>query len=246
MGETERLLEDIISFIRGTVEEAGSKGAILGLSGGIDSALVAALLISALGRDKVHGLILPCESNKEDVQDAVSLSEALGLSYEIIDLTGTYEAFLKDNGMKASVNLHFANIKPRLRMTTLYFHGGLRGYLVAGTANRSEMVTGYFTKYGDGGVDFEPIADLLKDEVYEMARLFPIPQAILDKEPSAGLIQGQTDEQELGFTYRQLDAFIRTGEGDGPLRERILNLYRNSRHKTRPPRIPDLKRDFYI
>lgn len=95
-------------------------------------------------------------------------------------------------------------------------------------------------------MDFEPIADLLKDEVYEMARLFPIPQAILDKEPSAGLIQGQTDEQELGFTYRQLDAFIRTGEGDGPLRERILNLYRNSRHKTRPPRIPDLKRDFYI
>lgn len=246
MEETERHLEEILSFIRQTVDQAGSKGAIIGLSGGIDSALVAALLVRALGRDRVHGLILPCESSDEDIRDAVQLAQALGLSYDIFDLTQTYMAFLQDNGMEKEENLHFANIKPRLRMTTLYFHGGLRGYLVAGTANRSEMVTGYFTKYGDGGVDFEPIADLLKDEVYLMARLFPIPESILEKPPSAGLLQGQTDEQELGFTYEELDSFIRTGEGRQALREKIFSLYRKSRHKTQPPITLDLKRNFYI
>lgn len=236
----------IIEFIQKTVAEAGAKGAVVGVSGGIDSAVVAALLIKALGKKHVLGLLLPCGNCSEDLEDGHLLANHLDMEHIRIDLTQTYQAFLKDNGETHKATLCFGNIKPRLRMTTLYFHGAKRGYLVAGTSNKSELVTGYLTKYGDGGVDFEPIADLLKEDVFEMARQLNLPEKLIAKAPTAGLFHGQTDEKELGFTYHQLDRFIQTGEGDEELKNKILRMYSSSRHKTTGPVMLNLDRKFYL
>lgn len=238
--------ERILSFIRESVRAANARGLILGISGGIDSAVSAALAVKALGRENVLGLLLPCESSSTDLEDALLLVERLGIRHKIIDLTGTYRAFLKDSDVEAEANLSYANIKPRLRMTALYFHGALEGYLVLGTSNKSELVTGYLTKYGDGGVDIEPLSDLLKREVYQLAERLGIPEPIIRKAPTAGLISGQTDEEELGFRYEDLDRFIESGEGTPEVAERILKLYRASRHKIDGPRMLDLNRRFYL
>ena len=131
-------------------------------------------------------------------------------------------------------------------MTTLYFYSALYNYLVAGTSNRSELITGYLTKYGDGGVDFEPIADLLKKDVYQIARELDLPKSIIEKKPSAGLLVNQDDETELGFTYDELDSYIESGLGDKAVVEKILKLYNASRHKLKIPDQLNLNRNFYI
>jgi NAD+ synthase len=238
--------EKTIDFIENYIKESGTKGAVIGISGGIDSAVVAALAVEALGPKKVLGLILPCESNKEDMKDAIDFAEKLGIEYKVIDLTKTYLEFLKDNKEDNQYNLSFCNIKPRLRMTTLYFQASLYNYLVLGTSNKSELVTGYLTKYGDGGVDIEPIADLLKNEVYQMADLLNIPKEIIEKKPTADLMPNQTDEGEMGFTYEELDRFILTGEAKETTKNKIMKLYNQSRHKIDGPVILKLDRKFYL
>lgn len=235
-----------IDFIENYVKESGTKGAVIGISGGIDSAVVAALAVEALGPGRVLGLILPCESNEEDMKDAIDFTEKLGIDYKIIDLTNTYQVFLRDNRENSQCNLSFCNIKPRLRMTTLYFQASLYNYLVLGTSNKSELVTGYLTKYGDGGVDIEPIADLLKNEVYQMASLLDIPKEIIEKKPTADLMPNQTDEGEMGFTYAELDRFILTGEATEPTKNKIMKLYNQSRHKLNGPVMLKLDRKFYL
>lgn len=238
--------EIILKFIVETMEEAGAKGAVIGLSGGIDSSLCAALLTEAIGRERVLGLLLPCESTKSDIDDGLLIARHLGIRYKTIDLTGTYKSFLDDNSQKPEHNLTFANIKPRLRMTTLYFHAAKEGFLVAGTSNKSELVTGYLTKYGDGGVDFEPLADLLKKEVCELARMMKLPQRLIDKIPTAGLLQNQTDEAEMGFTYYDLDRFIETGIAEPETATKILGMYKKSRHKIIGPKMLKLDRKFHL
>lgn len=238
--------EKAIDFIEEYIKEAGVEGAVIGISGGIDSAVVAALAVKALGHNKVLGLIMPCQSNNKDMIDATSFAEKLGIRYKVIDLTNTYLEFLKDNGENNQSDLSFCNIKPRLRMTTLYFHASLNNYLVLGTSNKSELVTGYLTKYGDGGVDIEPIADLLKFEVYELAGLLNIPEAIIDKQPTADLRPNQTDEGEMGFTYEELDKFILTGDAVEKTKVKIMKLYNQSRHKLDGPAMLKLNRKFYL
>jgi NAD+ synthase len=238
--------EKAIDFIENYVKESGTKGAVIGISGGIDSAVVAALAVEALGPKRVLGLILPCESKEEDMKDAINFAEKLGIEYKVIDLTNTYREFLKDNKENNQCNLSFCNIKPRLRMTTLYFQASLYNYLVLGTSNKSELVTGYLTKYGDGGVDIEPIADLLKNEVYQIAYLLDIPKEIIDKIPTADLMPNQTDEGEMGFTYEELDRFILTGEANDATKNKIMKLYNQSRHKLVGPVMLNLDRKFYL
>lgn len=238
--------EIIIKFIKDYIDTSGASGVAIGISGGVDSAVAAGLSVEALGKERVLGLILPCESNEKDMHDADLLCDFLGIEKKVVDLTNTYNEFLRDNMETKKTNLSFCNIKPRLRMTTLYFQAGLRNYLVLGTSNKSELITGYLTKYGDGGVDIEPMADLLKHEVYDLARLLSIPQPIIDKKPTADLIPGQTDEGEMGFSYHELDRFIETGEAEEEVREKILVLYKKSRHKINGPVMFKLDRKFHI
>lgn len=246
MFNIDEVQEKTVKFIEEYINKSGAKGAIIGISGGIDSAVVAALAAKAIGPNKILGLIMPCESNSKDMDDAIELAEQLGINYKVVDLTKTYLEFLKDNMENYQCNLSFCNIKPRLRMTTLYFHASLNGYLVLGTSNRSELVTGYLTKYGDGGVDIEPIADLLKHEVYQLAQILNIPEVIIKKEPTADLMPNQTDEGEMGFTYDELDRFIMLGEADEKIKRRIMKLYNQSRHKMTGPVMLKLDRKFYL
>ena len=246
MFEIDKIEGDIIAFIKDSIKNAHAKGAVVGLSGGIDSAVAAALAVRALGKENVLGLLLPCESTTSDFEDAMLLVEHLGIRHKVIDLTGTYKQFLKDNGKEAAGNLTYANIKPRLRMTTLYFHGSLENALVLGTSNKSELVTGYLTKFGDGGVDIEPLADLLKREVWQLAEYLGLPARLITKTPTAGLLSGQTDEQEMGFSYKELDRFIESGEGTPEVAAKIMRLYRASRHKIDGPLMLKLNRKFFL
>lgn len=205
----------IESWIKNYVNSAKSKGVVLGLSGGIDSAVTAALSANALGRENVLCLNLPIESLSQDLEDAKLVANHLGISFLISDLTSVYKELLKVLPPEIQSNqMAMANIKPRLRMTTIYYVGQSLGYLVGGTGNRSEIAIGYFTKYGDGGVDFEPIGDLYKCEVRELARILKIPEKIIKKPPSAGLWQGQTDEGEIGMTYGLLDEILYRMDND--------------------------------
>ncbi|MGE5453734.1 MAG: NAD(+) synthase [Methylocystaceae bacterium] len=233
------LAEQISSWIREKVKAAGAQGIVLGLSGGIDSAVVAALAQRALDTE-VAGIIMPCHSIPEDREHAYLLAGHLGLEHHEIDLTPLFDQMINqmsvikqdDNQLEQMAR---ANIKPRLRMTTLYYFAQSRGYLVAGTGNKSELTVGYFTKYGDAGVDILPLADLVKTEVRELAIYLGLPEIIIAKPPSAGLWQGQTDEKEMGFTYEQLDRYIMTGEADASVRAKVDKMHLSSEHKRQQP-----------
>ena len=246
MFDIDKIEGEIQAFIKESIEKAHAKGAVIGISGGIDSAVAAALAVKAIGRENVLGLVLPCESSSSDTDDAMLLIDFLGIRHKVVDLTGTYREFLKDNDVKATETLTYANIKPRLRMTALYFHGSLENALVLGTSNKSELVTGYLTKFGDGGVDIEPLADLLKKEVWLMAEHLGLPSRLITKAPTAGLLLGQTDEQEMGFSYKDLDRFIESGEGSPEVVKKIMKLYNASRHKVEGPLMLKLDRNFYL
>lgn len=243
------IVDTLVEMIREEVDGAGASGVVVGISGGIDSAVAAALSVKALGRDRVYGLIMPCESSSDDVDHGMLLVEALDIDYKIVDLETTYKALVKEIHPEISRErkpLAYGNIKPRLRMTALYFEGALRNHMVLGTGNKSELVTGYFTKYGDGGVDFEPLGDLLKEDVIALGYHLDLPMILMEKEPMAGLIGCQTDEEEMGITYEDLDQYILTGEGTPEVKAKVEKLYKRSAHKRRMPKIFDLKRNFYL
>src|SRR5262245_39038801 len=214
--------DKIANWLRDHVESAGARGLIVGLSGGIDSAVVAALCLKATPNHAV-GVLLPCYSQPQDEEDARLVAKAISLPIVRVDLTQPYDAMmgaLHDavKGLPHHVSvadikqqLPEANIKPRLRMATLYFLANSLNYLVAGTGNRSELSLGYFTKYGDGGVDLLPIGNLLKSEVRELGRELGVPTPVIDKAPTAGLWIGQTDEAEMGFTYDMLEQYLSQG-----------------------------------
>jgi NAD+ synthase len=231
------IINAISQWIKDQVEQANAKGVVVGLSGGLDSAVVAALAKRSL-KDKVLGLILPCHSQKEDAEDANIVASYLQLETCTIDLTSAYDSLIAI--LPSADKNTTANIKPRLRMINFYYFASLKNYLVAGTGNKSEISVGYFTKYGDGGNDILPLGDLLKSQVIEIARKLALPEAIINKPPSAGLWPGQTDEGELKITYEQLDQAIsditsnRGKETPHDIRSRVEELIKSSEHKRAP------------
>ena len=197
------LADTIAGWIKQQVESAGLGGAVLGLSGGIDSAVVSGLCAQAVGADKVLGIAMPCHSDPDDTKHAVLTAKTWGIDYLEIDLSRIYDEFVAL--LPKGNDLAEANIKPRLRMITLYQRANTLNRLVVGTGNKSELMVGYYTKYGDGGVDILPIGSLLKVQVRKLAREMGVPEEIIARPPSAGLWAGQTDEAELGMTYEDLD-----------------------------------------
>jgi len=196
----------IVNWIKKQVKQAKAAGIVLGLSGGLDSSVVASLVKEAVGRKKLLALILPCHSQTKDLEDAKTVAKKIGIQTKTVDLSGIYDSLLKI--LPPSVNLAKSNIKPRLRMLVLYYFANKLNYLVCGTGNKSEIMAGYFTKHGDGAADILPIGDLLKKEVKGLARELEIPNRIIAKAPTAGLWPGQTDEGEMGITYLELDDIL--------------------------------------
>lgn len=241
-GLVEELRQRLVDWIANQVREAGAEGTVLGLSGGIDSAVAAVLCHQALG-DKALALSLPLASLPQDLTDAALVVRGFGLRYHVVPLEKAYSGFLRsvpqDFGSAEARSLALTNVKPRLRMTTLYYYANALNYLVVGTSNRAELAVGYFTKHGDGAADILPLAGLVKRHVRELAAHLGIPRSIIDKAPSAGLWPGQTDEGELGITYEALDAYLLDGKAEPEIHEAIERRNRRSQHKReRPPIAP--------
>ena len=243
-------IENVCLFIKEKVQNANSKGVVLGLSGGIDSAVVAYLAVKALGASNVKGYILPSNTtSQQDLTDAKIVQKELGIGGGLICIEKFHKYFLEqcsDKDLpKDNITLASANVKPRLRMTILYYYATVYHSLVIGTGNKTEINVGYFTKYGDGGVDVLPIGDLYKEEVVKVARELGVPNSIIEKPPTAGLLPEQTDEQELGMTYPILDRLLYlyldeeyneeeiSNELDLNISEvrRIIDMNKNSEHK---------------
>ena len=243
------LKTEIQNWLQNYVKSANLEGFVLGLSGGIDSAVTAALCANAVGKENILALNLPCASIIQDLEDAKLVAESIGIELRIVDLTETFELLYKTISPKVESNrMAVSNIKPRLRMTTLYFFGQSLNYLVAGTGNRSEIAIGYFTKYGDGGVDLEPLGALYKCEVRDLAKELAIPERIISKPPSAGLWQGQTDEEEIGLSYDRLDEILYRLDNDLDLEEleetkveKVKKMIRKAAHKTKMPPYYEIK-----
>jgi len=233
----EELATQISAWIRERAREAGAKGVVVGLSGGVDSSTVA-VLASRAGGIEVLGLIMPCHSNPEDEKLAWMVVRWLDIPVEQVDLSSAFDQLLAI--LPPGDRLAQANIKPRLRMITLYHFARLRNLLVAGTGNKSEIMVGYFTKYGDGGVDILPLGNLLKRDVRRLARWLDVPQEIVARTPTAGLWPGQTDEGEMGLTYKELDRAIEALEAgrkdalSSRALERLEGMMALSEHKRRP------------
>ena len=225
--------ENRVAFIRSLLEESGATGIVFGNSGGKDSALVGILCKAAC--ENTLGVILPCTTQRNYDMDAADAREVAGhynIETRTVDLGPVKEAELK--ALEGAVSLNsaaLANLAPRLRMLTLYAIAASENRLVAGTGNRSEAYVGYFTKWGDGAHDFNPIGDLTVTEIYEFLRYLNAPACVIEKAPSAALFDGQTDEQEMGITYAQLDALLTGSDVDPAAREIIQRLHRASEHK---------------
>ena len=227
--------EKRVAYIRAKVQEAHADGIVFGNSGGKDSALVGILCKAAC--DNTVGVIMPCSSKRnygEDAEDGRALAEQFGIETRVVDLTPVREAELKAlDGVAALNDMALTNIAPRLRMTTLYAIGAAENRLVAGTGNRSETYMGYFTKWGDGASDFNPIADLCATEVFAFLRFLNAPASIVEKAPSAGLFEGQTDEAEMGVTYAAIDNYLLHGEVNDHDKAIIDRYHSRSEHKRR-------------
>jgi NAD+ synthase len=241
----------IESFIRHQVEVSGRKGVVLGLSGGVDSALVAKLCADALGSKRVLALGLPSGQGGEDTRDAAAWAKSLGIGWRVVDIGRLADVFEEELKASRADRIARGNVQARIRMIVLYFVANTENRLVMGTGNKSELLSGYFTRWGDGGVDFLPIGDLYKTQVRAMAADLGVPKRIVEKTPTAGLWKGQTDEGELGITYEDLDRILlgielqleseAIAEKAGvslPLVSKVERMVAASVHKRKMPLIP--------
>ena len=232
----------ITAWISGLINGANRKGVVLGMSGGIDCCVVARLCQEA--GENIHLVMLPYGNdmaNSKSHSHAMELIEKFNFPYHIhdiqpaVDATVTKDTYFLSAASQSNKELSLANIRPRVRMTYLYQLAQLGSMFVAGTGNMAERTVGYFTKWGDGACDFNPLAILTKQEVYTLARYLGVPDSIINKKPSAGLWEGQTDEDELGMTYAQIDAYILNGtSGDKETDKLIENRIAMSAHKFDP------------
>jgi NAD+ synthase len=239
---TEALAEKLVSWIKDEITARGCLGAVIGMSGGIDSSVVAVLCQRAFP-ENIVGVMMPCRSNPEDKAHARAVADKFHIPTVEVVLDSIYETFIEKlpqmNSRPEQKHLAEANLKPRLRMATLYYIANQLKFMVVGSGNRSEVVIGYFTKYGDGGVDIMPLANLVKSQVRELARCLGVPAPIIDKPPSAGLWEGQTDEAEMGVSYEALDGFVLTGQAPEEVRKKLEKMMANSAHKRSLPPIPE-------
>ncbi len=247
--EIETILE---RFISDKLEETGAEGIVLGLSGGLDSALTMKLCVNSIGKEKVYALLMPeaADDNDKDFRDATDYAEELDVNYEVFEISEIVGSFSSILSMSKGA---VANTKARVRMTILYAYSYDKNLIVMGTSNKSELLTGYFTKFGDGGVDFMPLGDLYKTEIREFAKYLGVPERFIEKTPSARLYPNQTDENELGISYEKLDCVLMGIEKDADDKsisekcstsidevKRIREMVRRNAHKRRTPIIPKI------
>jgi len=240
--DTEKTVKKLTDWIKEKVDAAGAKGAVFGMSGGIDSSVIAGLCIKVFPETSL-GLIMPCHSADEDKKHAELCAKTFNVPTRFVPLDDIMDGYLKLlPDFKAGVpqkRLAQANLKARMRMVTLYYTANRLNYLVIGSGNLSELTVGYFTKFGDSGVDILPLGNLVKKQVKELALFLGVPHIIIDKPPTAGLWPGQTDEGEMGFSYEALDNYILTGKAPPELKKRIDGMNARSAHKRAAAPIPD-------
>ncbi|MHB8360772.1 MAG: NAD+ synthase [Thermoplasmataceae archaeon] len=230
---------DIINFLS---DKLLNKNAIIGISGGIDSSLVLTLLSNSVSNDKIIPIFLPDNKTpREDFDDVSKICKFNNISFKTIHIDGILHEYKKSLDMGDEKTI--GNLKARIRMTILYSIANLNNGLVIGTTNKSEYITGYFTKYGDGACDLEPIIGLYKKEVWELSAELGLPESIIRKKPSARLWEGQTDEEDMGISYKELDTILTSFQDNGEFTEsaegnKVSNLYRSSMHKRRMPYSP--------
>ncbi len=253
--ELEATHEHLVSFIKQTVEDAGAEGATLGISGGIDSTTTAHLAVEALGVDGLHGLVMPSEVNDPEIMsDAERVAEDLGIDYDVIEIQPIAEQFFEAVPEATASQMATGNVYVRTRAVLNYFVANAENRIVLGTGNRAEAMTGYFTKYGDQAVDCNPIGGLYKQQVRQLAAYMGVDHDLVMQTPTAGMWSGQTDEDELGLSYDQLDAIlalhidgplstaatVRLLEGvDQPAISRVKKLVAASEHKRSMPPAPE-------
>jgi len=236
--DCQNMADRLAGWVREQVLSAGCKGVVLGMSGGLDSSVVAVLCQRAFPENML-GVIMPCYSCGEDAEHARAVASRFSIPTKVVALDTVLDALLEvlagDEVEPALGRTAESNLKVRLRMVPLYYFANRFRYTVVGSGNRCELAVGYFTKYGDGGVDIMPLGNLVKGQVRELARFLDIPQPIIDKPPSAGLWPGQTDEDEMGISYEELDRYLLTGEAPDGLREKIEARMAANAHKRLPP-----------
>jgi len=229
----EQEVKKVIAWVKEYVEETNAKGVVIGNSGGKDSATVIAIAVKAIGKENVLAIAMPCLSKESDLEDAKLVADTFGVEMITVDLTETYVAL--ENRIQHSLQKEISidskiNMKPRLRMTTLYSIAQTLGYLVIGTGNLSEAIVGYTTKWGDSSYDFNPIAKFTMEEVKEIGKILGVPNKIIEKAPSDGLGE-QTDEEKMEILYSQISEYINTGKTEEVAMERIKELNKKSAHK---------------
>ena len=244
----EREARNAIVWIKEYVEKTKANGIIIGNSGGKDSATVLAMAVKAIGRDKVISVAMPCFSKESDLEDAKLVANTFEVPLLKVDLSNTYQEMEKEINCQLSQRLTqeaIVNIKPRLRMATLYGLAQTLGYLVIGTGNLCEAMVGYTTKWGDNSSDFNPIGNFTVEEVLAIGKMLGVPEKILQKAPSDGL-GGQTDEEKMGIKYNQIEEMIETGTTEEKAKEEIIKRYQSSKHKRRTVPIYTFERKNYL
>ncbi len=223
-------VDKLVEWLQEKAKEAKAEGLVFGLSGGIDSAVVAGLAKKAFPNNSL-GIIMPCHSDPIDEEHGILVAEKFNLEVRKVDLSNSFDVLLNSMKVENKNKMAISNLKPRLRMTTLYYFAQNNNYLVVGSSNKSEFTVGYFTKHGDSGVDLLPLASFVKSEIRELAKALGVPDIIIEKPPTAGLWANQTDEKEMGFSYDVLDKYIETGKGPEEIVDKIKRMNEISEHK---------------